>query len=327
MAVAGNEFQMKSLLNPASPNWMGINRRHFLYGLATLPALSLRADESTPSCVLSSEQEEGPYYIDGAVFRENVVEGRPGVPLRLRIVLVDARRCAPVADAAIDIWHCDASGIYSGFQRQSNEQARAPARGGRGPGGPGDAGFPGGFPPPPPPDGPDFRDGPPPPPPRGLNGRWPRSTDSSRFLRGIQLTNSQGIVEFNTIYPGWYAGRAIHIHMKVHVAGHVDATHYAAGHVSHTGQLFFPEEMTEKIAKLEPYARHLNVHRTTQEEDGIFRSQTGASAVLKLEKGSGGPAPESLVATAVIALDPQLTPPPVRMGLRGRGGSPPFPRE
>src|ERR1700742_5156038 len=101
-------------------HWAQLSRRGFMLGLATIP--TLRAQDSTPSCLLTSEQEEGPYYIDGAALRPNVTEGKAGVPLTLRIVLMDAKRCSPLANAAVDIWHCDAVGIYSGFTAESMNQ-------------------------------------------------------------------------------------------------------------------------------------------------------------------------------------------------------------
>jgi protocatechuate 3,4-dioxygenase beta subunit len=68
------------------------------------------------SCVLAPEQTEGPYYIDDAAFRRNVTEGRPGVPLALRLLVVNASSCKPIRGAAVEIWHCDAGGVYSGVQ-------------------------------------------------------------------------------------------------------------------------------------------------------------------------------------------------------------------
>jgi protocatechuate 3,4-dioxygenase beta subunit len=101
-------------------------------------------------------------------------------------------------------------------------------------------------------------------------GRGPRKIDETRFLRGVQTSDAQGQVEFATLYPGWYADRGIHIHLKVHLGDHM----------AHTGQLFFPEELTADIAKLEPYAKRTAVHRTTQDEDQIFRSQHDAASLL-----------------------------------------------
>ncbi|HEX5928027.1 MAG TPA: intradiol ring-cleavage dioxygenase [Solirubrobacterales bacterium] len=74
-----------------------------------------------PDCVLTPEQEEGPFYIDLAQVRRNIVEDRPGVPLALALTVVDADTCEPVPDAAVDIWHCDALGVYSGEQSEGSE--------------------------------------------------------------------------------------------------------------------------------------------------------------------------------------------------------------
>ncbi len=64
------------------------------------------------------------------------------------------------------------------------------------------------------------------------------------FLRGVQLTDAQGLVVFKTNYPGWYQGRSVHIHVKVHVGGKV----------VHTGQLFFPDAQTAAVYKAAPYS-------------------------------------------------------------------------
>ncbi len=67
------------------------------------------------SCVLTPEQTGGPYYIANEVVRRNITEGRPGAPLLLRAFVVDASTCKPIKSAAVDIWHADAGGVYSGF--------------------------------------------------------------------------------------------------------------------------------------------------------------------------------------------------------------------
>lgn len=69
---------------------------------------------SAPDCVLTPEQEEGPFYIDFARVRKDIVEDRPGVPLALAVAVVDSNTCKPIHNAAVDVWHCDAMGIYSG---------------------------------------------------------------------------------------------------------------------------------------------------------------------------------------------------------------------
>ena len=197
-----------------------------------------------------------------AKLRRLLTEDEAGVPLRLRVRVVNARTCAPLPDAAFDIWHCDAEGVYSGFTAMGS---------GFGPGRP-DGPPPGGFGPPP--DG--FR-------PRGGRGPGQRKIDATRFLRGVQITDKAGMVEFETLYPGWYQGRAIHIHMKVHLAGTEHET-YEGGHVCHTGQIFLPEELTERITKMPPYVGNSNVHTTTQADDHVFQDQHGAGLIAGVER-------------------------------------------
>jgi hypothetical protein len=74
------------------------------------------------TCVLTPEQTEGPYYIADEKVRRNITEGKPGAPLTLKAMVVDASTCKPIKGAAVDIWHADATGVYSGFG-----QARAAA--------------------------------------------------------------------------------------------------------------------------------------------------------------------------------------------------------
>ena len=263
-----------------------LSRRGFLIGGAIALA-SANGMPSTPSCTLIAEQEVGPYYIDDEKLRRDITEGKPGVPVKLRVALVDAARCAPLENASLDIWHCDALGVYSGFT--ANNPDGGPGGDMRGPGGPppGGPGGPGG-------PGPG-RMGPPPGPPPN------RQIDATRFLRGVQLTDAQGIAEFATLYPGWYHGRAIHIHLKVHLGGHV----------SHTGQLFFPEDVTEQVAKFAPYANRLGVHRTTQTEDHIFQTQHGGASMVTLTRLENGSNAAGFLATVTLAVDPEATPAPV----------------
>ena len=134
------------------------------------------------------------------------------------------------------------------------------------------------------------------------------------------MSDESGRVEFATLYPGWYSGRAIHIHMKAHIGG-TAAQKYAGGHVAHTGQFFFPEDLTERIARLDPYAKRLAVHRTTQAEDNIFNEQHGAECMLTMER-LGKSDSDGFRATATVAIDPAATPAPVGMGGGGRGRGP-----
>ncbi len=70
-------------------------------------------------------------------------------------------------------------------------------------------------------------------------------TSSRTFMRGIQPTDRNGLATFVTVYPGWYQGRAVHIHVKVHVGGSV----------VHTGQLFFQDKTTAQAYRVAPYTK------------------------------------------------------------------------
>ena len=63
-------------------------------------------------------------------------------------------------------------------------------------------------------------------------------------MRGIQRTDARGLARFDTVYPGWYTGRTVHIHVKVHVGGNV----------IHTGQLFFNDALTDVAFRKAPYS-------------------------------------------------------------------------
>jgi protocatechuate 3,4-dioxygenase beta subunit len=167
------------------------------------------------SCVLTPEQTDGPYYIAGEKLRRNITDGRSGVPLLLRLRVVDASTCMPIKGAAVDIWHADALGVYSGFGA----------------------------------------------------GRKSRT-----FMRGAQKTDARGLARFRSIYPGWYQGRTVHIHVKVHVAGNV----------VHTGQLYFPDSLTDRVFRRKPY--NTRPGRSTRNADDFVFAQGGRRSMLSVRK-------------------------------------------
>jgi protocatechuate 3,4-dioxygenase beta subunit len=209
-----------------------LNRRQALAGFGTvslgavLAACGADSDDDAPAptahgefddaatCEQTAELTEGPYYFDADAIRSDIREDRPGATLKLGIRVRSAGECAPIKDAVVDIWHCDAGGIYSGFEAQST----------------------------------------------GGGGGSSRS-DDERYLRGTQVTNAEGIAEFTTIYPGWYRGRTVHIHAKVHLD---KATVL-------TTQLFFDEAVNEKVFARTPYSTHTG-RDMLNDQDGIFDS-------------------------------------------------------
>lgn len=202
---------------------------------------------TTTSCIaLTPELTEGPFYVDEALVRRDIIDDREGLPLALTINVIDAVACTPLADAAVEVWHCDARGYYSGISGNdpgsdsSSEEAAAAA--------------------------------------------------DSMFLRGIQITDADGSVTFDTIYPGWYQGRTVHIHMKVRIAGEVDAEEtYEGGTTAHTGQLFFEDAISDAVFESDAYANRPEDERTENAEDGIL--------------GDHGDDPEFLVAMTPVDPD------------------------
>jgi len=100
--------------------------------------------------------------------------------------------------------------------------------------------------------------------------------NSGRFLRGVQKTDANGIAVFRTVYPGWYQGRTVHIHVKVHLGGNV----------VHTGQLYFPDKVTDAVYRGAPYNRRRN-RSTRNANDFVFRNG-GKKSLLGLRKSGAG---------------------------------------
>src|SRR5690554_422778 len=78
-------------------------------------------DPAPVACPATPEQEEGPYYRTRMMERSDISEGRPGVPLVLQIEVTDTD-CRPLADVPVDIWHCDALGIYSWYAAAGEQE-------------------------------------------------------------------------------------------------------------------------------------------------------------------------------------------------------------
>jgi protocatechuate 3,4-dioxygenase beta subunit len=72
-------------------------------------------------CAITPEVTEGPFYFDPELERQDITEGREGVPLTVRLQAVDSQ-CRPLPKARVDIWHCDAKGIYSGYPGQGDDR-------------------------------------------------------------------------------------------------------------------------------------------------------------------------------------------------------------
>lgn len=106
------------------------------------------------------------------------------------------------------------------------------------------------------------------------------STSGQTFLRGHQITDASGVVQFTTIYPGWYPGRAVHVHFKVRSTAGASPTY------AFTSQFYFDERLTDRVHASAPYSTHTG-QRTRNESDGPFRDG-GTQLVLPVtERGQG----------------------------------------
>jgi protocatechuate 3,4-dioxygenase beta subunit len=105
-------------------------------------------------------------------------------------------------------------------------------------------------------------------------------TRGKKFLRGYQVTDARGMARFVTIYPGWYQGRAVHIHFKVRSAPNVSPG------FEFTSQVYFDEALTDVVHAAAPYQK--TGTRTRNERDGIFRREGGTALLLDVaRKGDG----------------------------------------
>jgi protocatechuate 3,4-dioxygenase beta subunit len=204
---------------------------------AAAPAASAPASASVvlPSCVVRPALTEGPYFVDEKLNRSDIRSdpstntAKPGVPLALTFLVskISGSSCAALASATVDVWHCDALGVYS------------------------DA------------SDPNFG-----------------STKGTKFLRGYQVTGASGAAAFTTVWPGWYQGRAVHIHFKIRTTA-------ANGQVSDfTSQLFFNETLNDLVFAQAPYSQKSGA-RLRNEGDGIFQGSGGKLTLSPTKTADG----------------------------------------
>ena len=170
------------------------------------------------ACAIAPNETAGPYPSTSDIFRSDIREDRSGVPLALTIRVINvSNACAPLANANVEIWQCDATGNYSEYGSQTTRT----------------------------------------------------------YLRGIQTTDANGQVSFMTIYPGWYQGRATHIHIEVTVNSRsVKVT-----------QIAFPESINSAVYATGVYASR-GSNPTANLQDGIFADSLSSELVTP----SGNPA-------------------------------------
>lgn len=170
-------------------------------------------DFSGDVCHMDKDSHEGPYFTCAPAPGKSIAEGQAGQPLTVAMRLLN-KECQPIPGGVVDIWSCNATGHYSGYSNDPNDR---------------------------------------PPMVKAILFGHIKPDVSSRFCRGALVTDEDGIAEFNTVYPGYYNGVPIHIHMKAHVDGKNLLT----------TQANLPEEVNQRVMETAPYNLPRPITRTT----------------------------------------------------------------
>ncbi|PVH97457.1 extracellular dioxygenase [Periconia macrospinosa] len=106
------------------------------------------------------------------------------------------------------------------------------------------------------------------------NGNTADETNiDATFLRGVNLADDDGVVTFDTIFPGHYTGRATHVHVLTHVGASLNANNtLAGGNITHVGQVFFDQSLISLVEAEEPYASNTQ-ELTTNTDDMIMSGE------------------------------------------------------
>jgi len=204
------------------------------------PGTCSKGDKDCPpppqakKCALTPQSYEGPFFLPNQLVRSDIREGRPGVPLTINFIIRDPD-CKVVKNVELHLWHADAFGEYSAYSGY----------------------YPLGD-------------------PNAKKIHFPHSepTETATFLRGIQPTDADGKAKFTTIYPGWYSGRALHLHFKV----------TDNGRERYSGEIYFPDDLSNQVFQTKPYSERSG-KRKLNYEDRQFIEDHGEELVMT-PKGS-----------------------------------------
>ena len=211
------------------------------------------AAQTSFACLPADAMTEGPYWVDEQLNRSDIRPDpsngtvKTGTPLSLQINVYQssAAGCSPLPNAMVDIWHCDAAGLYS------DEAA---------------------------------------------NG-----TVGQKFLRGFQMTDSNGSVTFSTIYPGWYSGRAVHIHVRVRTfSGNTVNGNFVS-------QFFFNDTVTDSVFTAAPYSTR-RARDTRNANDMVYTGAAHPDRSLLTLAASGSGYAASI--NSVVTIGTTVTPTP-----------------
>lgn len=237
---------------------------------ATQPALRVPAWDAVPACTPSNTDRagQGPFFIhnderagDVDLFREDIrgqydPNAEPGTELQMHFRVLDNAGGAicsdnPLQGVAVYVWHCDAQGYYSGFGEPGEQTPDEPYR---------------------------FR---------------PNHNDldnDTSFCRGAGITDANGVVSFRTIFPGWYNGRDIHVHLMIlrpDTPARGRVRYRGEGHL-YTTQLYFEPELIDTVHKAaQPYLRRTSHPAYPGLILGDERGNSGLRMKAWVERGEG----------------------------------------
>ncbi|KAI5361663.1 Putative intradiol ring-cleavage dioxygenase [Septoria linicola] len=226
------------------------------------------------NCVLTPEVDGLGHFIPGEQIRSDIRENQPGVPLTLEIQLVDTHNCQPIPGIFLEVYQCNATGVYSGVQAEGNGNVN------------------------------DF------------------SNLQATFGRGIQQTDENGVVTFETIFPGHYFGVTSHIHILSHssaqpVAPSGDGRNFVQA--THNGRIFFQQDLISAVESTSPYNSNQQP-LTLNVDDPVLNQEAAVTDPFARYTWLGERPEDGVLAWISVGIDPTVVHPMEYVG-NGAGGN------
>jgi protocatechuate 3,4-dioxygenase beta subunit len=249
--------------------------------------------DDVPMCKASNTDAagQGPFFIhelekndDISMIRQDIrgrynQDAEPGVEMHLYLRLLDSTSTScnqkPLANVDVYIWHTDGQGYYSGFGTPGGSDEQKPDT------------------------------------PYAGTPNTNQLENTDRFLRGVQTTDASGVVAYRSIFPGWYNGRALHIHFVAFKQGSMSAGRVAYNDQNSNGkwlfttQMYFDPTFSHSIhEKNQPYLRRTTLSAYT---NALAANETGNSQLHFKASLAGDDAGVGGIVTAQmqIILDPK----------------------